>query len=83
VSDNSQEHLVTFENLGNLISSISGQLFQQRVVGSIPMLLNKSGDIVTQSKIGRALSYGYMSLTSAQDSFNTFKEAGASDMVAG
>ena len=24
-----------------------------------------------------------MSLTSAQDSFNTFKEAGASDMVAG
>lgn len=83
VSDNSQEHLVSFENLGNLVSSISGQLFQQRVVGSIPMLLNKSGDIVKQSQIGRTLSYGYMALTSAQDSFNTFKEAGASDMVAG
>lgn len=83
VSDNSQQHLVTFENLGNLISSVSGQLFQQRVVGSIPRLLNKSGDIVKQSEIGRALSYGYMSLTSAQDSYNTFKEAGASDMVAG
>lgn len=50
VSDNSQEHLVSFENLGNLISSVSGQLFQQRVVGSIPMLLNKSGDIVKQSQ---------------------------------
>jgi hypothetical protein len=53
------------------------------VVGSIPRLLNKSGDVVKQSEIGRALSYGYMSLTSAQDSYNTFKEAGASDMVAG
>ena len=83
VSDNSQEHLVSFENLGNLISSISGQLFQQRVIGSIPMLLNKAGDVGKQAKWGRALSYGYMSLTSAQDSFNTFKEAGASDMVAG
>ena len=83
VSDKSQANLVTFENLGNLISSISGQLFQQRVVGSIPMLLNKSGDIVKQSQLGRNLSYTYMALTSAQDSFNTFKEAGASDMVAG
>ena len=83
VSDNSQEHLVSFENLGNLISSVSGQLFQQRVVGSIPMLLNKSGDIVKQSQWGRGLAYGYMALTSAQDSYNTFKEAGASDMVSG
>jgi hypothetical protein len=32
----SQENLVTFENFGNLISSVSGQLFQQRVVGMIP-----------------------------------------------
>lgn len=83
VSDNSQEHLVSWENLGNLISSVSGQLFQQRVVGSIPMLLNKSGDIVKQSQLGRNLAYGYMALTSAQDSYNTFKEAGASDIVSG
>ena len=47
------------------------------------MLLNKYGDVAKQAEWGRALSYGYMSLTSAQDSFNTFKEAGASDMVAG
>ena len=83
VSDYSQQNLVSFENLGNLKTSISGQLFQQRVVGSIPMLLNKYGDVAKQAEWGRALSYGYMSLTSAQDSFNTFKEAGASDMVAG
>ena len=83
VSDKSQENLVTFENLGNLVSSISGQLFQQRVVGAIPTLLNKSGDMAKNAKWGRALAYGYMSLTSAQDSFNTFKQAGASDMVAG
>ena len=83
VSDYSQEHLVSFENLGNLISSISGQLFQQRAISAIPLLLNKSGDVAKQAQWGRALAYGYMSLTSAQDSFDTFKQAGASDMVAG
>lgn len=83
VSDKSQGNLVTFENLGNLVSSISGQLFQQRVISSIPLLLNKAGDVAKQAKWGRGLAYTYMSLTSAQDSFDTFKEAGASDMVAG
>lgn len=49
VSDYSQQHLVSFENLGNLISSVSGQLFQQRVVGAIPRLLNKNGNIANQA----------------------------------
>ena len=36
----SQESLMTFENFGNLISSISGQLFQQKAVGMAGMLFN-------------------------------------------
>lgn len=83
VSDRSQEHMVTFENLGSLISSVSGQLFQQKMVGAIPMLLNKSGDIAKNAQWGRYLAYGYMGLTSAQESYDVFKQAGASDTVAG
>lgn len=83
VSDNAQEHLVNFENLGNLISSVSGQLFQQKMVGAIPLLLNKSGDVAKNAQWGRYLAYGYMGLTSAQESYDVFKQAGASNTVAG
>ena len=34
-------------------------------------------------KVGQTLSIGYMALTSAEDSYRTFKNAGASDAVAG
>lgn len=84
VTQRSQEHLVTFENFGNLVSAISGQLFQQKAVGMLPMWLslqeNTTKDV---AKLGRALSYGYMAATSSQDSYNIAKEAGASDRVAG
>ena len=80
-SVNSQNNLVTFENFGNLVSSISGQLFQQRAVGMIPSLIG--GKNPQTAKIGRNLAFGYMAVTSAQDSYNTFKNAGASDRVAG
>ena len=83
VSDYSQEHLLSWENLGNLISSVSGQLFQQRVVGAIPLLFKNSESIVNQAKWGRNLAYGYMGLTSSQGVYDTFKEAGANDTVAG
>lgn len=83
VSLASQEHLVTVENLGNLVSSISGQLFQQRAVGMIPALLKSGKPTAETAKLGRNLAFGYMAVTSAQDAYNTFKEAGATDMVAG
>lgn len=79
----SQEKLVTFENFGNLVSSVSGQLFQQRVIGMIPYWLNGAKNSEEVAKIGRNLSYAYMAATSSQDAYNTFKDAGASDRVAG
>ena len=84
VTQESQENLVTFENFGNLISSISGQLFQQKTVGMAGLLFN-IGEQGTKNaaKIGRALSYGYMAATSSQDAYNIAKRAGASDRVAG
>lgn len=79
----SQEKLVTFENFGNLVSSVSGQLFQQRVIGMIPYWLDGAKNSEEVAKIGRNLSYAYMAATSSQDAYNTFKDAGASDRVAG
>lgn len=83
VSQHSQEHLVTFENFGNLVGSISGQLFQQKMIAAIPTLLNGMKQTERAGKLGRELSLTYMALTSGQDSYDTFKEAGASDRVAG
>lgn len=83
VSQHSQENLVTFENFGNLISSVSGQLFQQRMVGSIPYLLNGKQATEASKKLGRSMALAYMAATSSQDAYDTFKDAGASDRVAG
>lgn len=83
VSQRSQENLVTFENFGNLISSVSGQLFQQRMVGSLPYLLNGKQATEATAKLGRNMALAYMAATSSQDAYNTFKDAGASDRVAG
>lgn len=83
VSQHSQENLVTFENFGNLISSVSGQLFQQRMVGSIPYLLGGKQATEASAKLGRNMAMAYMAATSAQDAYDTFKDAGASDRVAG
>ena len=83
VSQRSQENLVTLENFGNLISSVSGQLFQQRMVGSIPYLLNGKQATEASKKLGRSMALAYMAATSSQDAYDTFKDAGASDRVAG
>ena len=86
VSDYSRDKMVTTENFGNLIADISGQLWQQRVIGSIPKLLEKTGLLTDTSKnieLGRKMALAYMAGTSARESYGAFKEAGATDRVAG
>jgi len=83
VTQKSKEHLLTFENLGNLVGMIGGQLVQQQAIASIPMLLNGMNATEKTAKWGRRLALDYMALTSAQDSYDTFEEAGASARVAG
>lgn len=39
VSDKSQEKMLTFENFGKLVSDVGSQLFQQRLLASIPKML--------------------------------------------
>lgn len=65
-----------------MIATSAAQLFQQRTFAYIPWLL-KMQDTEKATKIGQALSLGYMAATSAEDSLETFREAGLSDRAAG
>lgn len=83
VSDYSREHLVSMENLGSLIEDVSLQLFQQRVIGSIPRMLSSGKITADNVKLGQNLALAYMAATSSQEVYSEFKSAGASDRVAG
>lgn len=80
VSDKSREKIATWENLGQLVKDVSLQLFQQQTIGKIPLLFGKTAE---NAQLGRNLALAYMSATSAQQSYETFKEAGADDRTAG
>ena len=84
-SDYSREHMITFENLGNLIGDVAGQLFQQQAVAHIPYYIQKmtGGDVKKVTDLSKNLALAYMASTSAQDTYSAFKEAGASDRAAG
>lgn len=81
-SRNAQDRNWAFENIGDMIATSAAQLFQQRTFAYIPWLL-KMQDTEKATKIGQALSLGYMAATSAEDSLETFREAGLSDRAAG
>ena len=67
-SDYSREHMVTFENLGNLIGDVAGQLFQQQAVAHIPYYIQKmtGGDVKKVTDLSKNLALAYMAATSAQ-----------------
>lgn len=87
LTDYGKSGFFTFENIGNLVESSSAQLFQQRNIAEIPAIISKlthNGAITENAmKWGRGLSLFYMTGTSSTDAYNIFKEAGASDRVAG
>ena len=83
-SDEARGRFFSLENIGEVIRTSASQLFSQRVIGELPTKLAqlKQANKLT-TKLGQNLSLGYMALTSAQDTYGTFKEAGASDWLAG
>lgn len=78
-----KEHQWSFENIGDMLGNSAGQLYSQRLIGQIPMLFKNTNNIGDLQKIGQKVSLGYMALTSAEDSYKSFKDAGANDTVAG
>lgn len=86
-----QAGFFTLENIGEIAQMASMQLFQQKAISKIPGFFDKNKKIIDGKEIlspeaikwGRGLSFAYMSGTSAQHSYEAFKEAGASDRAAG
>lgn len=66
-----------------MVSDVSLQLMQQKAIAKIPYILAKNPYTKQNIELAKNLSYAYMSLTSAQDTYSSFKQAGASDRVAG
>lgn len=85
VSDYGRQSFWNIENLCKLIEDSSMQLFQQRVIGNIPKMFVPKNSIPSENAIkwGRGLALAYMAGTSSTEAYNAFKEAGASDRVAG
>lgn len=85
-SDATRNQPWSVETLGDLVSDIAGQLYQQRVVSMIPSLLDKAGftkGLMKNKKLGEELALGYMAATSARESYGSFREAGANETTAG
>lgn len=86
-----QAGFFTLENIGEIAQMASMQLFQQKAISKIPGFFDKNKKIIEGKELlspeaikwGRGLSFAYMSGTSAQHSYEAFKEAGASDRAAG
>lgn len=83
VSDYSLEHPWSFENLGELVNQVGGQLFEQRLISQIPGFINIGGSAAKNIKFGQDAALAYMATTSAQQTYSSFKQAGANDRTAG
>ena len=81
-SDYSRNKMVSMENLGSLVSSISHQLFQQKAIGMIPGLLGDPNN-ADHMKLGQKMALAYMAGTSAKENYGAFRSAGANEETAG
>lgn len=83
-SDYGNQHMWTSaETYGDLIGSTVKQLFEQRVVASIPQHLKFLGKNIQRSKMGQNMAIAYMAATSAKESYQAGIEAGLGDRQAG
>lgn len=85
LSDRGKQGFFNLENLGKLVEDSSMQLFQQRAISKIPLWFKKKGEPISENAVkwGRGLALAYMAGTSSTDAYDAFKQAGASDRVAG
>lgn len=82
-SDDGRRKHFGLETIGNLISSVGSQLFQQRVISMIPTILGDPVNAIRNVKLGQELALAYMAGTSSIETYSSFMEAGASPRVAG
>lgn len=83
-SDEAREKgFVSLENITEILGSSASQLYSQKVLGNISYSLAKMNNVQRASKLGRNLSLGFMAITSSEQAYSDFKNAGASDAAAG
>ena len=82
-SDEGMKQYFGLETVGNLLSSVGSQLFQQRVISMIPTILGDPAKAGVNAKLGQELALAYMAGTSSTETYSSFIEAGASPRVAG
>lgn len=85
VSDESRDRLITWENVGKMFADVSGQLFEQKAISGLTTtkMFRKFPSIRNNAALSKALAYGYMATTSAEEAYDIFKQAGANDATAG
>lgn len=83
VSDKAQGKFFSLENIGDLIVSSAGQLYSQRQIANKLYTLKPFSNPETNKKFAQHMSTAYMALTSATESYNQFREAGANARMAG
>lgn len=74
---------ISLENIAEILSSSASQLYSQKVLGNIAYSLAHMNNAQRASQIGRNLSLGFMAITSSEQAYSDFKNAGASDAAAG
>ncbi len=82
MSQYGKQNFFSLESIGNIIADSGGQLMSQTMVAKIPNMLVKNPTLRT-TRLGQNMALGYMALTSSTESYSQFKQAGASDRVAG
>lgn len=82
-SDEGMKQYFGLETVGNLLSSVGSQLFQQRVISMIPTILGDPAKAGVNAKLGQELALAYMAGTSSTETYSSFIEAGANPRVAG
>lgn len=83
-SDQGRSKFMSFEQVGQQITGIANQLYQQKFVGKLGHLLSSGGQKWQGgSKLGQAFSTAYMATTSSMDFYETAKEAGLNDTWSG
>ena len=82
LSDAGAQKLFSFESIGNMAVDSIKQLYAQRTVwkGIQKLIPADSTDAIQKAK---NLSLSYMAITSTAQSYEQFKQAGASDFMAG
>ena len=86
VSMKGKEGMFSFENIGDIVAKSFLQLNTQRLIGSIPKYINTLRGLESTEntvKWGKAMAMTYMAGTSVSGTYDVFKEAGASDRMAG